>query len=155
MSKRSSHPIDALFDFLGDLLAPRGGSGASRSRAAGGFSGGSSGRPAFDSADEQSAWEELDDDLNADRARRRSGGSSTGRDPGGAPSLDRDYAVLQLPAGADFARVKASYKRLLSQYHPDRHSGDPEKQRIATEVTQQLNASYQRIRDHAEGNPPH
>lgn len=116
------------------------------------------GRPTFRTAEEREAWEELNEFLGKNGTRGgsdRTRNDSTGSAQRPSQSLDRDYANLELPPGTDFSRVKASYKRLLRQYHPDRHSDNPEKQRIATEITQKLNASYQRIRDHVEGVSPH
>jgi len=60
-------------------------------------------------------------------------------------SLVKDYANLELAPGANADLVKKAYKTMLRIYHPDRHAGDPEKQRIATEITSRLNRSYQRI----------
>lgn len=61
--------------------------------------------------------------------------------------LVKDYANLELAQGANADQVKKAYKTMLRIYHPDRHAGDPEKQRIATEITSRLNRSYQRIMD--------
>ena len=41
------------------------------------------------------------------------------------PRLDSDpYAVLGLPKGASENAVRAAYRRLAAQYHPDRNPGD-------------------------------
>jgi DnaJ-domain-containing protein 1 len=61
------------------------------------------------------------------------------------PRLARYYGQLELPYGADLAQVKRAYRRLVSRYHPDRHSHDLEKQRIATEVTQALSHAYHQL----------
>jgi DnaJ-domain-containing protein 1 len=151
MSKKYGNPIDSFFDFLGDLVTPRTGHRTS--------DGSTSERPSFRTAEEREAWEELNDYMNDGRTRKGPGGTahgaSAGPDSRTASSLDQDYSNLEVPVGTEFSLVKASYKRLLREYHPDRHSGNPEKQRIATEITQKLNASYQRIKTHAEGGPPH
>ena len=60
-------------------------------------------------------------------------------------TLAKDYANLELAPGATAEQVKTAYKAMLRIYHPDRHAGDPEKQRIATEITSRLNRSYERI----------
>lgn len=52
------------------------------------------------------------------------------------------YAVFELPQGASFEEVKASYKRLIKQYHPDRFHNDPEKHKAAIEISQKLNIAY-------------
>ena len=42
--------------------------------------------------------------------------------------MARDYyAVLGLPPTADEKAIKAAYKRLAHQYHPDKTQGDPKK----------------------------
>ena len=99
-------------------------------------------------ADYREAWEELDEYLRTGKSRvqpeqehrRRPGEQSS------SPSLAQDYANLELKLGASFENVRSSYKRLLKKYHPDRFANDPEKQKLATEITQKLNQSYQTIR---------
>jgi len=106
------------------------------------------------------AWEELNDYLRgADRSggaagagtEERSAGSGRSRGSGGGASppppdhLRQDYANLEVAFAAPFAEVRRTYKRLLGRYHPDRHAADPEKWRIATEITTRLNESYGRI----------
>ena len=61
------------------------------------------------------------------------------------PVLAEYYANLELPYGAELDLVKASWKRLLKKYHPDMHSTEPEKKRIATLLTQKLNEAYKAI----------
>lgn len=60
-------------------------------------------------------------------------------------ALRKDYATLEVAFAAPFADVRRSYKRLLHKYHPDRFSGDAEKQTLANEVTQRLNEAFARI----------
>ena len=99
-------------------------------------------------ADYREAWEELEEYLRTGKSRvqpeqeyrRRPGERSS------SPSLAQDYANLELKLGASFENVRSSYKRLLKKYHPDRFANDPEKQKLATEITQKLNQSYQSIR---------
>ena len=43
------------------------------------------------------------------------------------------FANLELPINANRDSVKASWKRLMKKYHPDLHSANPEKRKIATE----------------------
>lgn len=58
------------------------------------------------------------------------------------PNVEAEhYKTLELPVGASFAEVKASYRELIKKYHPDRHT-DPDKHRAALEVTQRLNQAY-------------
>lgn len=66
---------------------------------------------------------------------------------GSAPSdgLAADYKALGVSYGAPMAEVKSAYKRLLKQWHPDRHSGSPEELKSATETSARLNAAYAHI----------
>jgi DnaJ-domain-containing protein 1 len=80
----------------------------------------------------------------------RTGGSTGNAGEQAKPSgvsdeLKTDYANLGLPFGASHDKVRLAYKKLLMQYHPDRNADNPEKLRIATEITQKINISYQRI----------
>jgi DnaJ-domain-containing protein 1 len=69
--------------------------------------------------------------------------------PSSAPSpedeLRRAYAALEVPFGSDLATVRKSYRALMRKYHPDRHTGSPEKLKSATELAQKLSAAYQVI----------
>lgn len=55
------------------------------------------------------------------------------------------YANLEVPMGADLETVKESYRRLMRKYHPDRHSADPEMEKLATELSQELTRAYQAV----------
>ena len=58
-------------------------------------------------------------------------------------SLEQEYyANLELPYGAGFDEIKASYKRLLKKYHPDKFYGNEKKLAIAQEVVKKLNLAY-------------
>ncbi|MCL4704681.1 J domain-containing protein [bacterium] len=65
--------------------------------------------------------------------------------PGYDPVLARYYANLELPYGADLVKVRQAWKNLLRKYHPDLHSHDPEKRRVATELAQGLNRAYEEL----------
>jgi DnaJ-domain-containing protein 1 len=121
-----------------------------------------------DDPDMRAAYEELDAYLRGDtldrpqaasagssRAQERTRGASAGQEksrPGEPPeALRDDFAALGVPFGAelDGARgARSAYKALLQKYHPDRFEGDPEKQGLANDVTQRLNAAYRRIEAH-------
>ena len=49
------------------------------------------------------------------------------------------YANLELAVGASFPEIKAAYRRLLSEYHPDKHALDPNKAKTAEELSKGLN----------------
>ena len=143
--------LRALFGDAGSEYRPRGSDPGTRP------SGGSAARPA--DPDLAAAWDELNDYLGTDRRETGSGsprgsGRSYGRGARSSPlppeSLRPDYANLEVPFGADIETVRRSYKRLMLHYHPDRHAGNPEKLRVATEITKKVNESFERIRSFQE-----
>jgi len=111
------------------------------------------GQPRHHDPDLQNAWEELDEFMRTgsnDGARTR---GSRGAPPPRQPpdqSLRADYANLEVPFGADIDSVRRSYKSLMMKYHPDKHAGDTEKQKIALEITKKVNESFERIRARQE-----
>lgn len=52
------------------------------------------------------------------------------------------YANLELEYGADFDRIKSSYRRLLKKYHPDFYQNDAKKQETAIKITKKINEAY-------------
>jgi DnaJ-domain-containing protein 1 len=56
--------------------------------------------------------------------------------------IRRAYARLEAPFGSDLETVRRSYRQLMRRYHPDRHASDPERERVATEISQKLTVSY-------------
>ena len=58
------------------------------------------------------------------------------------------YARLELPYGADQDEVRRAYRQLMRRYHPDRHASDPDRERVATEISQKLTVSYNLLVDH-------
>ena len=69
--------------------------------------------------------------------------------PFSAPDpLAEYYANLEIPVGSDRATIKKAWKTQMKKYHPDLHCADPEKKRIAEELTRQLNQAH-RILDTA------
>jgi DnaJ-domain-containing protein 1 len=143
--------IDRLAGFLRDLLGD--GSSAARTK--------STGSQGYQDPDLREATEELDDYLRGGTGERRQAGGRQGDRQGGRQesrgsrppadeSLRADYANLEVPFGADIETVRNSYKTLMLRYHPDKHAGDPEKQRIALEITKKVNQSFERIRSRHE-----
>ena len=55
---------------------------------------------------------------------------------------EKYYAILELEFGAGFKEIKSAYKKLLKKYHPDLYYNDPEKQKTAQKVTEQINEAY-------------
>jgi len=85
------------------------------------------------------------------------GGAQAG--PGGgyrpAPrqsvSIDQDYAALGLKSDASAQDVKRAYRKLISQYHPDKlvSQGLPEEMmEISRNRVREINAAYDRIKAH-------
>ena len=58
------------------------------------------------------------------------------------------YRTFELSPSATMEQVRLAYRKHMRMYHPDKHTGDPEKQRIATEITQRLTESFVKIREH-------
>ena len=131
-------------------------------------SGRSSGERRSGDPDLDSAMDELNDFLDTGRtetearerekarrereeaARRSSSSNSssytTYSRPTGPPAeLVQAYRSLGLTYGTPFPEVKAAYKRLLMQNHPDRNSATPDQLKRSTEISVQLNAAYHRI----------
>lgn len=61
------------------------------------------------------------------------------------------YVTLELPVGSELYAVRSSYRRLLFRFHPDKFADDPEKQRMATELTRGLTAAYRGLTAHLGG----
>lgn len=59
------------------------------------------------------------------------------------------YRMLELPYGAPLYNVKASYKRLMKKYHPDKFQSDEQRQ-TATELVKKLNEAYAELTKHLE-----
>jgi DnaJ-domain-containing protein 1 len=112
-------------------------------------------RAADRSLDEQ-AWEEVERTVEEGSGRyrtsgRRKGGYGPATHPGSGqpkrdPRLAQLYAQLECPYGADLNTVRKHYRALMLKYHPDMHSGKPEKQRIATDLSQRLTMAYNELR---------
>ncbi|KAF1708942.1 hypothetical protein CSC70_12680 [Pseudoxanthomonas kalamensis DSM 18571] len=62
-------------------------------------------------------------------------------------SRDDPYRVLGLDRDASDAEIDQAYRRLISQYHPDKMAGAaPELRRQAETKARDINAAYDRIR---------
>ena len=60
---------------------------------------------------------------------------------------DNPYRVFELTAEASDAEIEQAYRRLISQYHPDRLAGAaPELREQAETRARELNAAYDRIK---------
>lgn len=95
---------------------------------------------------------EIDPLDEAPAAEHRQGHAGSGRRAGGptpAPARDEElarcYANLEVPYGADLETCRKAWRRLMKRYHPDRHGEDPERKRVATELTRELTRAYRQI----------
>lgn len=73
--------------------------------------------------------------------------TSHGDDAGGAPNPPRTpYEVLNVPPDADQETIKAAYRKLASQYHPDKvsHLGK-EFQDLAEQRFKEIQEAYQKL----------
>jgi DnaJ-domain-containing protein 1 len=84
------------------------------------------------------------------RAARPSSGPASHR-PSPEDEVRRAYAALEVPVGSNFETVRKSYRALMRKYHPDHHSGSPEKQKTATELTQKLTEAYKLLERRMRG----
>ena len=104
------------------------------------------------------ARKEAERRTTADQAKAGAAKPKPGERPSGGPTprrsfseddLRRAYATLEVPFGADSATVRQAYRALMRKYHPDRHTGSPEKVKAATEVAQRLTQAYALIEHRA------
>lgn len=86
-----------------------------------------------------------------------SSGSSSGSSKRSGPRMPsfrknnemaKHYETLNLTNDADFAEVKKAFRALMRRYHPDMHSGSPDKQKAASELTKQLTVAYNELERH-------
>jgi len=132
--------FDRLGEFLRALLDRRAGPGPSVEESMDPFM--------------REAYAELEEFLRTGRSRSRPVAAGPRGQACTAPSppaeLRRDYANLEVPFGAPLEQVRLSHRRLLRKYHPDRFSLDTGRQHMATQITQKINESYQRIHAYAK-----
>ena len=90
--------------------------------------------------------------LNARGAAAGGAGQQQGsseRTGGGIRSLDQAYAQLGLNSSASDAEVKKAYRKLVSQYHPDKlvsHGLPEEMMDIAKTRVREINTAYDQIK---------
>lgn len=102
--------------------------------------------------DFNAAYEELDDFLNKKNKQADSeaskGAAKESRSRVSPPkSLLQDFAELGLSPEASYAECKAAHKKLLKIHHPDKHTGNENDMKKATEKSARVNASYRRLED--------
>ncbi len=99
---------------------------------------------------EQEAMDEVERSLREKSGRFRTSGRRTGSYSASAPAQDprlaQLYAQLECPYGSDLNTVRKHYRALMLKYHPDMHSKRPDKQRLATDLSQRLTQAYNDLR---------
>ncbi|RDV37283.1 hypothetical protein DV096_14995 [Bradymonadaceae bacterium TMQ3] len=76
----------------------------------------------------------------------RKASTSTAPPVSQGPKTLRDYyANLEVPYGSDLPTVKAAYRTMMRRYHPDNFANDPEMEKVATNLSQELAVAYQAI----------
>ncbi len=71
--------------------------------------------------------------------------------PGQELKLRRYYRTIGVPYGASMEEVKGAYRQKMREHHPDRHVGDPEKERQATRISQDLTIAYDALEEFLKG----
>ena len=65
--------------------------------------------------------------------------------------LAQYYANLEIPPGSDLTTARRAWKRLMKRYHPDLHSGDPERVKVANELSAKLTEAYRALEEKLSG----
>lgn len=125
------------------------GAGSARSAGSGPSS---SSRPSSSSSRPSSSSSSRTSSSHASSGGRRPGAGFGGIGPRNE-KIARYYKVLDLPYGADFEQVKASYRKLMRKYHPDLHAQTPQKAKAATELTMQVTQAYNELENYLSGGP--
>lgn len=86
----------------------------------------------------------------AAEARRRSAPSTAAEID---PVLAGYYANLEVAPGADLETLTRAWKKLVVDFHPDRHAGNPARQAAATRLVQDLNHAYRELVAHLGKSP--
>ena len=58
------------------------------------------------------------------------------------------FERLGLPYGTPWEEVKKTYRRLMREWHPDKHGESPEAEAQATRRTQEITSAYELIAQH-------
>lgn len=81
-----------------------------------------------------------------DRGQRGGGAFAQDENP-----LAQYYANLEIPQGSDLRTARRAWKRMMKQYHPDLHSGDPERVKLANELSAKLTEAYRALEANLSG----
>jgi DnaJ-domain-containing protein 1 len=86
-----------------------------------------------------------EEELLQERERRRRKQASDEPQPTWT-RVKQYLANLELAPGATWPEVERAYKRLIERYHPDKHQTDPDRHRVAQELSDSLTSAYQALR---------
>lgn len=81
----------------------------------------------------------------------RQQGPRHSRPPSGEPDQKtiRDYyANLEVPFDSDLPTVRQAYRKLMRKYHPDNFADDPQQEKMATQLSQELSVAYEAIKNY-------
>jgi DnaJ-domain-containing protein 1 len=83
----------------------------------------------------------------AAKQRAQTRARTTGKSGGGraAPARTDPFHTLGVRRGASLEEVKRAYRALMREHHPDRHAGDPARQRAASERAAVITLAYTEI----------
>lgn len=90
----------------------------------------------------RNAVDELDQEDAARKAKKK-GFQGTSSGPSWPAEIRQAYAALELPLGSDRAEAKKAYRDMLKRYHPDKHHGNAERSKTATELTRRVREQYE------------
>ena len=62
--------------------------------------------------------------------------------------LRQYFANLELEPTATLSEVEGAYQKLVERYNPENHGADPEKHRVAVELSKSLTAAYAALLEH-------
>jgi DnaJ-domain-containing protein 1 len=79
------------------------------------------------------------------RAQTRARARGKGAAGPAAPVRNDPFHTLGIRRGASLEEVKRAYRALMREHHPDRHAGDPTKQRAASERAAVITLAYTEI----------
>ncbi|OIP44202.1 MAG: hypothetical protein AUK47_01420 [Deltaproteobacteria bacterium CG2_30_63_29] len=62
--------------------------------------------------------------------------------------LAKHYRTLGVPIDSDMDAVKSAYRAQMREHHPDKHAGNPAREKEATRRSQDLTLAYDAIEEH-------